>query len=140
MPLGCTTLKLRDLSLWIRSKGTPATRLQPRTKKENFDWACDVDWQRTPPQLEPTGSRSRQELGLFRYSFGDTRFTTSELALPPSPRTFTNARLSFVLRGRDGTTSRSHSVSAISYFAVGGINWSRILNAQAAIFSGPAAP
>jgi hypothetical protein len=70
MLLGCTTPKLKDLSLWIRGKGTPATQLQPTTTKENFGWVYGVGWQGKLPKPGLIESLSPQELGLFHYSSG----------------------------------------------------------------------
>src|SRR5205823_9055654 len=68
-----------------------------------------------------------------------TRSTTSELALPPRPRTFIKMQSSFAFLARCGTKSKSHSGSGSSQFVVGAIIWSRKLKAQAASCNGPPA-
>src|SRR6059058_3868071 len=67
------------------------------------------------------------------------RSTTSELALPPRPRTFIKMQFSFAFLARNGTKSKSHSGSGSSQFVVGAMTWSRKLNAQAASCNGPPA-
>ena len=68
-----------------------------------------------------------------------TRLTTSELALPPKPRTFIRMQSSLAFRARIGTKSKSQSGSGNSQFVVGAMIWSRKLRAQAASCNGPPA-
>src|SRR5947207_13779489 len=92
------------------------------------------------PQCELHNERHQNwKRRVVHWPFPFTRSTTSELALPPKPRTFIKMQFSFAFRARSGTKSKSHSGSGNSQFVVGAIIWSRKLNAHAAICNGPPA-